>query len=186
MLSGIFTRRTVFSIVLLTILLSTAMLYGLSQARTVTRSGALPDWGVSELALRAKAVVVGTVVDKLPSQKFVDSHGDPIIYIEWVVEVQRRVKGEVADQVTVRTLGGRIGRTEMVAEDEPALQVGERVLLFLRQDQYGAIRVLGGPLGKYRVEPEGGKDMAWQEFRQTVEPLDDLIRRVEQGEAGGL
>lgn len=187
MLKGIFTKRTVFGIVLLTALLSVGALYVLSQAQTIIHSGTMVEIGVPELTLRAKSVVVGTVADKLPSRKSVDRQGDPIIYTDWVVEVQRMVKGEAAERITVRTLGGRVGLTEMVAEDQPTFQVGERVLLFLNnQDRDGAISVLGGDvMWTYRIESEGGRDMARRELLGTVEPLNDLITRIEQAMAGG-
>ncbi|MEK7281509.1 MAG: hypothetical protein AAB037_04055 [Chloroflexota bacterium] len=135
MLKGIFTKRTVLGIVLLTALLSAGVLYVMPQVQTINRSGLQAATDVPELSRSAKAIMVGAVVDKLPSRKFVDEHEETIIYTEWVVGVQRRVKGEAADRITIRTLGGRVGPTEMVAEDQPTLQVGERVLLFLRHDQ---------------------------------------------------
>ena len=135
MLKGIFTKRTVLGIVLLTALLSAGVLYVMPQVQTINRSGLQAATDVPELSRSAKAIMVGAVVDNLPSRKFVDEHEETIIYTEWVVGVQRRVKGEAADRITIRTLGGRVGPTEMVAEDQPTLQVGERVLLFLRHDQ---------------------------------------------------
>jgi hypothetical protein len=61
-------------------------------------------------------------------------------------------KGRAPSTVTVLVPGGVIGRIGQRVDGSPALEVGEEVVLFLRQAEAATWRVQGLAQGKFRVD----------------------------------
>ncbi len=92
------------------------------------------------LAERADAVLIGRVVDILPSREvadweFMDHH---TIVTDVVIQVERYLYGgSLSPYVTLAVLGGQIGDMRIWAEDQPMFDLGEEVLLFLSDSEKG-------------------------------------------------
>lgn len=102
-----------------------------------------------ELTASAAAIVVGRV-------KAIASDWDASgrqIFTDVTVALDEVVRGELppASDITIRQLGGRVGDTESRVLGSPQFAVGERVLLFLRPNPDGSLRVAHLYLGKYSV-----------------------------------
>lgn len=93
---------------------------------------------LEDLAKRADAVLIGKVVDILPSREvadweFMDHH---TIVTDVVIEVEQYLyDGSGSKYVTVAVLGGQIGEMRIWAEDQPVFDLGEEVLIFLSDSE---------------------------------------------------
>jgi hypothetical protein len=98
-----------------------------------------------ELAWVSSLIVHGTIAEKLPSQRFPAVDGplgtmtpqdyyDLNIYTDYVIAVDQVFRGNPTDRVTLRQAGGRVGDTELVAENSPELHPGDDLVLFLTPD----------------------------------------------------
>jgi hypothetical protein len=95
------------------------------------------------------------------------------------IEVERELRGDAPDEteVIVETVGGAIGDIAMQVAGEPSFEVGERVLVFIRDGgPYTAFRPVGMGQGVMRVRMEGGVDTVTQNRDGLM-----LIRRDAQG-----
>lgn len=93
----------------------------------VTYHGALVEMDVSDLWREADVVLIGDVLNITTHQ------GDRgTIYRRVLVEVERYHKNPLnTSQVDIHVLGGVIGNISCWVEDQPELEVGETVLVFL-------------------------------------------------------
>lgn len=101
----------------------------------------------ADLAGQADRIVLGTVAG-------LNSHWEEtgrFIQTDVVIDVERYVTGSGPAQLTLRTLGGRIGGLGQVAEGAASFSPGERVLVFLTAWEDGTPKVLGYAQGKSRV-----------------------------------
>lgn len=95
------------------------------------------------------------------------------------IEVERELGGDTPDEreVIVETVGGAIGDIAMQVAGEPSFEVGERVLVFIRDGgPYTAFRPVGMGQGVMRVRTERGVDTVTQNRDGMM-----LIRRDSQG-----
>ena len=112
----------------------------------------MADIGTAELTPDAKVIVQGEV----KSVKFYKGIND-IIYTRALVLVNDVIKGKVAKKnITVEYRGGEVGNLGLSIEDEPTLEKGERVILFLTNSFWrkNVYYVVGGVLGKYAICPD--------------------------------
>ena len=101
-----------------------------------------------ELVAQADSVVVARVIDQVSSW----TESGRLIYTENTLLVEEVVLGEAPETVRVRTFGGQVGDVIVEAHGFPKLESAERVLLFLyRDEEVGAVRVLGYQQGHFRV-----------------------------------
>ena len=66
--------------------------------------------------------------------------------------VVRLLKGEAASPYTLRVLGGTVGTQTMEVADAPVFRVGEREILFVRNNGRQFIPLVGIMHGQYRVD----------------------------------
>lgn len=119
-------------------------------------------FSLQQLRSEAHRVVVG----KVTAARSFWNEGKDKIYTEYTVEVQRVVKGEKVSKLTVRLMGGRVGERELTVSGNPSIDVGERVLLFLRDyDSFHA--VVGMSQGKWSVRTLDGQDHVYRGPAQT-------------------
>lgn len=112
----------------------------------------MPDIGAAELAKEAKVIVQGEV-KKVKSYKGLSG----VIYTRASVLVSDIIKGKIAKKnITVEYKGGEVGNIGLSVEDEPLLEKGERVILFLTNSFWrkNVYYVVGGVLGKYAICPD--------------------------------
>jgi hypothetical protein len=107
----------------------------------------------ADLAARADAIQTGTV-DSV--QSYWASGGR--IYTNVVMTIGKSIKGSLNEKakLTISVLGGRVGALVMEADEMPKFEVGEKVLLYLRELSDGRIVVYAGVRGKFRIANEAG------------------------------
>jgi len=103
----------------------------------------------AELAEKAKVIVQGEV----KNVRYYKSIND-VIYTRASVLVNDVIKGKnIKKNITVEYKGGEVGEVGMQVEDEPSLEKGEQVLLFLTNSFWrkNVYYIVGGVLGKYAI-----------------------------------
>jgi hypothetical protein len=131
---------------------------------------------LEQLITKSDLIVVATVAEQ-------SSHWNKYgrIVTEVVLEVQQTLKGQASEgeELTVTTLGGRVGDVVMKVDGSPRFIGGASILVFLREvPALGQLQVVGmsqglrylsdGPFG--RVILPGGEGLALIRPDQTGEP----------------
>ena len=105
-----------------------------------------------ELAQDAKVIIQGEV-RSVKSYKGING----VIYTRASVIVSDVIKGKnIKKNITVEYEGGEVGDIGVWVEDEPTLEKGEQVLLFLTNSFWrkNVYYIVGGVLGKYAICPD--------------------------------
>lgn len=120
---------------------------------------------VEQLAWLSHEIVVGTVVEEFPpawdDPPDVEFSPAPIIYTDYLVQVDQRFRGGAGETLRVRQPGGQIGSCMQSYEPQVPLTVGEQAVLFLiPQEHHGADApeayvVFGGPQGYWPIDAAG-------------------------------
>ncbi|MCK5796399.1 MAG: hypothetical protein KAI47_04405 [Deltaproteobacteria bacterium] len=95
---------------------------------------------------RADRVVVGTVTAKRSAY---NSRGR--IYTDATIRVEKTVRGQATQTITIRTAGGVVGHIGMRVVGAPSLAVGERVLAFTER-RGNARYIVGMRQGLFRIQ----------------------------------
>ena len=109
---------------------------------------------LTELVGKSDVVIVGTPTHW--SSQWVSIGGQRRMVTDTKIKVARRVFGlgtQVAE-VTVRTLGGRIGDLGQLVHGEARFGRGQTALVFLRRVDASRYRVTGMAQGHFRVGPD--------------------------------
>jgi hypothetical protein len=133
---------------------------------------------LEELVAKSDRIVLGRV---LFSECFIRPDGQLGTWHR--VEVTRELRGHAPDEteVIVETLGGQLGDLGMRVEGEPSFEVGERVLVFIRDGgPYSAFRPVGMGQGVMRVRKERGVDTVTQNRDGLMLMRRDTKGRLEQ------
>ncbi len=132
-----------------------------------------------QLAEMSVAAVVGTVVEISSGREAVDGG----IRTDIRIEVEDVLFGDVDGVVVVREVGGRVGDTEEWTYGTPVYRVGERVVVFLSENDDGTYRTTSMALGKFEaVDGEGESLGLVRDLGEGVQLLDasgDLNRSPE-------
>lgn len=88
----------------------------------------------------------GVNVGALPEYKRAEL-GIVVTDVEYAVD--RIHKGAAGATIVVTEIGGQIGNSRYVDENEPNSKPGQTMLLFLRRGADGSYSVVGGPQGRY-------------------------------------
>lgn len=99
-----------------------------------------------QLADRAEAVVIGTVLNATPHLR-----PDGYVETEYHVVVEDTLKGNARGVVTIVELGGVVGDRITFIADSASYAPGERVMAFLRQRQNGTYFTASMALGRFAV-----------------------------------
>jgi hypothetical protein len=109
---------------------------------------------IEDLAVKSSAVVRGRVLSS-------EAAWDPQkqrIYTNTVVEVLDPIhaKSELPRQITIRTLGGEVGKIGMKVSGTEKFTLNEEIVVFVRPDPVvaTAFQVIGMSQGKYHIERE--------------------------------
>lgn len=139
--------RVATSAALVAVVLS-ATLVGLAAPAGATT---LLAWDLAELARRADLVVIGTVTARATTEV------DRTLMTDTYVRVERVLRGEPTAALSVRQLGGKLGRRVVDVPGDAALEVGQRYVLFTHAPGDGRTRYLMGmALGALRLEGDEG------------------------------
>ena len=138
-----------------------------------------------ELAQNAKIIVQGEV-KSVKSYKGING----VIYTRASVLVNDVIKGKnIKKNITVEYEGGEVGDIGVWVEDEPSLEKGEQVLLFLTNSFWrkNVYYIVGGVLGKYAICPDdtvriGSSCDEEEEDGQERQNLEDLLNAIKNTE----
>ena len=117
------------------------------------------------LARTADAIVVGRV-ERLESIAGRDGRISTLV----TVAVERSLKGQVGNRITLQQPGGRVGDRAMWIAGSPEFATGERDLLFLSAHHDGTARTTAFGMGQFRLkdDPTTGAVMAERALREHV------------------
>jgi hypothetical protein len=158
---------------------------------TITVSSCVAYMGLDELNKNSDLVIIGSVKEILPARWNTPDGEQPenaledldlheVIYRDVVISVDEYLKNSLSsNEVVVRVLGGTVGNLTMDVEDEPSLEPGEDVLLYLVNDTNPATKdldpehfvICGCFQGKFSLS-EDGKAVSKSE---TVE-LEEMLK----------
>jgi hypothetical protein len=131
--------------------LSAPVLVALAALAAPAWATTLLAWDLAELARRADVVVIGTVTARATSEV------ERTLMTDTYVRVERVLRGEPTPAVTVRQLGGKLGRRVVDVPGDAVLEVGQRYVLFTHAPGDGRTRYLMGmALGALRLEGDEG------------------------------
>ncbi|MBI3845793.1 MAG: hypothetical protein HY292_14260 [Planctomycetes bacterium] len=109
---------------------------------------------MDDLAAGSDAIVVGRVQSTTCREGSYDGLGT-ILFTDVTIEVEQTcmIRGALPPQrlLTIAVPGGEIGDTVLVCSEAPRFEIGERVLVFVR-DVRSEHRVWGLDAGKYTIE----------------------------------
>ncbi len=139
---------------------------------TVTPTSATVVVPVSDdnLVRQAVAIVVGRV-------KAIESHWDPAqrqIFTHITLALEEVLKGNVpAGDLTIKQLGGTVAGLTAWADGSPEFNMGEKVLLVLRRNADGSLRVAHLFQGKFSVFTDAATGEEWT-YRHAGESVRTL------------
>ncbi|HKR66767.1 MAG TPA: PKD domain-containing protein, partial [Thermoanaerobaculia bacterium] len=127
-----------------------------------------------QLIAKSPVIVAGAVV----STNAVERNG--VIWTDTVVEVARTIKGNAADTITIRELGGEIDGRITKVFGTAEFNAGERVLLFLEPNPRGGYRTIDLFVGKFTEARAMDGRRLWlrEDGAQDVQFLDGDFREV--------
>jgi hypothetical protein len=159
----------------------------------ITFLWALPiaSWAVMEgiptedLARGSDLVVLGDIESAAASW----SNDHKTIFTTAIVEVAEVIKGRsVSQKIEIEYPGGEVGDIGMRVSDEPGMEKGEKVLLFLKHvngpDETHKYNLVGKGQGKYSIGPDGiarkkGYSLVGDPKQIDAEvPIDILIEKI--------
>jgi hypothetical protein len=109
---------------------------------------------LQELTAEADRIVVGQVVWSEPIRV-----ANGTIRTRYRVQVEQDLRGSGDREIIVETLGGQIGRLGMRVAGAPSFALGDRAVVFVREDGDAIFQPVGMAQGVMRVERENGRDM---------------------------
>jgi hypothetical protein len=136
----------------------------------VGSSSLLVDMTIEQMAHSATAVAVG-VITAQRTRPAVEGIG---VFTDWTLEVSETLKGPRTSTLNVTTRGGRFANIVAIAEDEPALEIGQRVLVFVAPRWDGSNEVIGGYQGRFVIR---GDEATNERSRLPLDHLRDRVQR---------
>ena len=139
-----------------------AMLVSFGAAVTPATATTIAPLTEQELAEDAAAIVIAEV-------RSIASHWDPAqrqVFTHVKIRLQEVLKGDLADtELTLKQLGGVVADAQSWILGSPEFRRGERVLLFLRQNTDGTLRVAHLYQGKFSIVADAatGIDFAYRD-----------------------
>jgi len=142
-------------------------------------------------------VIIGRVLSKESRRESVvitdDGLRSNIVFTYYDLLVTESIKGNLAKNYTLRTLGGELENYSVVYDGMPNLTIGERVLLFLtpsdrpgRTEAEVAYNLRYHHFAKFQVELVGGKEMVNMPMSKSVLGIEDESTSSKQIELRSL
>ncbi len=150
-----------------------------------------------ELINGSDGVIIGTVKDlratKAPSNLLA---GEQDIVTNVNIAVEKYLsnpKNLSLENITVQVAGGTIGKETMTAEESPDFEVGQKVLVFLKQGSNSVLTVYGWSQGKYVVVDDQiggsekerdvfksifGRELTITELEQKIDSLSSSTKNI--------
>jgi hypothetical protein len=159
--------RVIYCVIVVGILLFAGIF---EDAATQTRKLSL-----EELAKKSELIVTGRVIDKQSEWNKEKTR----IYTRVTISVDEYHKGESSENaITVTLLGGEVGDVGELYTGTARFEKDEDVVLFLRKDLKGNLRVAGSNQGKYgiRTDEVTGKKMISQ--RKSLDDFKSQVKGI--------
>ena len=130
-----------------------------------------------QLIVKSPVIIEGTVVSSVPVQI------GTRIWTETQVNVERSIKGDASDTVTIREIGGVLGDHFTKIFGAPEYSAGERVLLFLTPTPRGDYQTTDLFLGKFTADQTLDGRAMWIRHDETAGSvlLDSDFRPIHAG-----
>lgn len=106
----------------------------------------------SELVGEAQTIARGTVA--AVESRWVDAPDGRIIKTFVTFTVEKRIKGNPPDSLTLEFLGGTVGTESLKVDGMPHFQIGEREILFVRDNGVQFCPLVRLMHGRYRVRAD--------------------------------
>jgi hypothetical protein len=156
------------------------------QGMDIRLTSQLVNQTVPEMANNAAGIIDATVKDVLPSQLTKTDSGSPMVYTDYVIGINKTLKGSFPAEITLRLPGGSVGQDKdkvtVIAEDTPVLNAGQHIVLFLADSKTNLFdlpanhyTVYAGFTGAYEI----ANDQASNE--KEVLPYDILMSEIQSG-----
>ena len=130
--------------------------------------GLIEQLTLDDLAARADFIVIGEITHITCHEE-----GKGNIYTLITLSVEQTVKGKSEGEMVIRVAGGELDGTNLVVEDAPSFQIGERAVLFLEEREDNNFSVVGGFQGKFSIDENnivsGNKTLA--QFIDQIEAI---------------
>jgi hypothetical protein len=125
---------------------------------------------IEELTAKADSILIGEVTDSTCYQE-----GEGNIYTQVTLSVEQTIKGETEEEVVIRVAGGKVNGQVLWVEDAPTFQLGERVVVFLEEDD-GGFGVVGWFQGKFSIDKNNmvSGNMSLTEF---IDQIKDILAK---------
>ncbi len=133
--------------------------------------------GIRELTRKAEDIVVGKVLSKKCSWN--ENRTQINTYI--TLQVKKNLTEElINDIITVKHLGGQMGKTGFFVSDAPSFREQEEVLLFLsNSEEPGTKEVVGDAQGKFSIyKIREGKVIIWEGRGILLSRFEGMIKRI--------
>ena len=138
-------------------------------------------------------VIIGTVKEILPSKwntadgkqpdkTAAELESSDIIYTDIIINVDKCLKNPLSsNEVTVRVIGGTVGNVSLTTDEESNFKLGEKVLLYLKEDTYCDTKNVGSDhfvttghvQGKFTLTADGKAATPYESITQQ-----ELLRTI--------
>jgi hypothetical protein len=124
---------------------------------------------LDELIALSDQIVTGTIIET--KSDWNDDRTN--IYTFYKLLINKCLKGNNYDELTIKTPGGKVGEIWQWVEDSASFKTGETVLLFLNNNHDGTFSLTGAVQGKYRIANEViyGIGKTIPELREHIDSL---------------
>ncbi|MBN1683691.1 hypothetical protein JW865_09090 [Candidatus Bathyarchaeota archaeon] len=98
-------------------------------------------------------VIIGEVLSTNYRNILVKSNVTSVPFTDFVIKINSVLKGFVSnDTIVVSQTGGLLNDVLFMIRDDPLMQNGDKVILFLnKEEKYGSHFILGGPQGRFVI-----------------------------------
>ena len=122
---------------------------------------------LDELTAKAGSILIGEVTN---IACYKEAEGN--IYTLVTFSVEQTIKGEIEDEVVIRTPGGELNGQTLWVEDVPTFQLRERAVVFLEESE-GVFSVVGGFQGKFSIDENNvvGGNIPLSEFIDQIREI---------------
>jgi len=135
--------------------------YALAVLGAVPALASMVTYMDTEALVRLSSVIVRGQVESIVSRSDA-AHTE--IHTDVTIRVLESLKGGAGrDRIVLQLLGGTVDGYQSFVFGSPGFTKGEQVLVFAQPTKRGALTVTGLFQGKFRIESEGGADVAVQE-----------------------
>lgn len=133
-----------------------------------------PIASLEKMVAASDRIVVGNVINT--ESKWDESRTTIWTYV--TVRCQQFLKGpDLQNEITIRVMGGKIGQLGLDVSHTPTFQNGERVLVFLQENEKGVFDVVNWREGKYTIKDDKLEKMGRDEPLSFIEKVKAVVKQ---------